>query len=226
MGLLDLETENASAQIETLSAPDKRRFVKAEAFVLAGRNKVVTVGFKNKAGTFLRALLDLAERCGINDDFRRTVLQDVTNEAELERIRRIGVKSVEFSITGYLADLDPNAVGTLDSNVLARMFKRPMTRDDKRKTSRSRGKVILTRGDIRSEPVSTDEWLDEVAAAAFQEAEGYKIVLANNEEVKENRLRLSTTVNIRTHANTLHAHETKLAMEKYWEELKARGMIA
>lgn len=224
-GLLNLNAESASAQIEAMDAPDQRRFVRSEAFVLVGGNRVITVGVKNKAGTYLRSLLDLAEKCGVNDEFRRTVLVDVSNEAELARIRKIGVKSVEFSITGYLADIDPAAIAKVDSNVLQRMLKRPMDSSDRRKTSKSRGKVILTRGDIRSEPVSTDEWLDEVAVAAFNETEGYTIKLANNEVVKENKLKVSTIVAIRTHANTLHAGETRMAMEQYWSDLQTRGFI-
>lgn len=224
-GLLNLDAESASAQIEAMDAPDQRRFVRSEAFVLVGGNRVITVGVKNKAGTYMRSLLELAEKCGVNETFRRTVLVDVANDAELTRIRKIGVKSVEFSITGYLADIDPDAISKIDSNVLKRMLKRPMSEDDRRKTAKSRGKVILTRGDIRSESVSTDEWLDEVAVAAFKETEGYKIQLANNEIVKENMLKVSTSVAIRTHANSLHAGETRLAMENYWFELRNRGLV-
>ena len=224
-GLLNLETENASAQIEALPAPAQRKFVRSEAFVLIGGNHVITVGWKNKGGTFIRAMLDLAERCGINDDYDQTVLVDVANEAEVARIRELGVKSVEFYITGYLADLDPKAISGVDSGLIRRMFKRPMSRDERRKSSNARGRVVLSRGDIRSQEIETDLWLDEVAVAAFKETEGYRIVLGNDEELKGEKLKVATTQSLRTHATSLDAQETKLAMKEYWKVLQGRGLL-
>jgi hypothetical protein len=105
------------------------------------------------------------------------------------------------------------------------MLKRPSSEEDLRKREKSRGKIILTRGDIRSEEIETDRWLDEIAVAAYEEAESYKILLANGDQVSQDRLRVTSSVPIRTFANTLHAEEARRAMEQFWADKQRDGII-
>src|SRR6202000_2617556 len=127
-------------------------------------------------------------------------VSDVPNKTEIDKIKTVGVKSIDLSIDGYLATFDKISDGTKTSGAqfVQKIFGAPAGSENIRKRANTHGKLHLSRGKFKKEEIRKDEWLTDIGRTIIEDNIGeYTIVLEDKSKISNLKLKVTKGVKLK-----------------------------
>lgn len=226
IGVINLETTDSNVAVEEFYHPNKQDFLKDEMVFYVVRDYVIACNLKNKAGTFAGSVLALAHKGEVLAGDVRMRIEDVPDQTTLEKIDRVGVKKVDFSITSFLGNVDFSAQAFVP-RILRMAVGSPANPKEIKKRSNTLGRMILSRGKYKAEEIQKDPWLTAIATELMDSgfSEPFTIILEDNTRISQSNLRKSKAIQLPRYANSYSFDHAKLALMDYFELLQAEGTI-
>lgn len=227
MGVINFETTDFRQAVEEFYHPDKKDFLKDEVVFLARRDHVVACNLGNKSGTLASGVIQLAQRGEFLSSDVHMRIADVPDKTTLDRINRVGVREVDFSITSFMESLDISTSGQVGGRVIRMIFGVPMDNATVRKRANAVGRMILKRGHFSADEIKKDEWLTSVGEeiVVADSSERYSITLEDGAKISNSKMKISKVAKLKRHANSYDYESAKLHLENYFNELSDRGSL-
>jgi hypothetical protein len=227
IALVDQEERSAKNILEEHSPPEKKRFLKCEIFLYINSNHILACNLNNRDTLFKNIIHNVAEKAKIVDSHFKFIISNIPNKTELARIQQVGVKKIDFGISGYLANMDEK-VGFFDgkfNKLLSHLFETPDANGPKKRTN-TLARLTLTRGKFKKDEIEKDEWVTEIGEiVAESDIDDYTITLEDGTKISTKNLTTSKKCNITKHANTLDYDSVKEELTAYYKELKKTGQL-
>lgn len=227
IGVINLDQTDKKGVVEEFFHPDQRHFLKEEALILVVGNHLVACNMKNKARTYSLAVLQLATNAQVLSEDVGMTISEVPDQTTLERVAAIGVKSIDFSITSYLASMPMTKAERGWNPLLGLILGQVDPAEDVKKRSGSVGRMKLSRGRYEKDEVEKDVWLTRIGQEILQDdlTNDFTIVLEDNSRIKNDTLRQSKSVDLPRYANSFSVDHAKLALIDYFNRLVASGAL-
>lgn len=227
IGVVNLDTSDQAAAVEEFLHPDKRDFLKEQVVCYIVKDHIVACNMRNKSGTFASHVLDLAAKADVLSTGVRIRIADVPDRTTLARIREVGVRELDFSITTFFEDSEINARSRVGSRVIQMIFGLPAGDRAIKHRANAQGRMTLKRGRFEKDEVNKDEWLTEIGQelTIAGSADNYKMVLEDGTKISNTALKKSKPVKIRRHANSFSFDHAKAELQQYYSDLRADGAL-
>lgn len=230
-GIMTTKKGFSEGDVEEHSAPKGKAFVQGEIYLYVAGNHLIACGIGNRDKMVSEIISHIASLAGAINNDTRLFISDVPNAAELNKINKVGVKSIDFDLSTYLADVETmpfekriTGIGA----VLFSMFGKVPEAKDATLRSETRGKILLSRGKFRkTENLVKDEWLTNVGQAVVNaDLESYTIVLEDGSKVSTKSIKTSKPVKIKKYANTFQREHAEMIITEYFGELLKNGSLS
>lgn len=227
IGVINLDTANSSAAVDEFFHPDKQDFLKDQIIILIVDNKVLACNVKNKGRLLSSKIIDLAQKADVLGRDVKLHVSDVPDEATIEKIRRVGVKKVNFGVTGLMENLDIRHETGSIGRLAMLLFGMPSNGAQIKRHASTVARLTLSRGRVRKEELSIDEWLTQVGIELSSSGadENYTIILNDKSEISNSKLRKIRKVKLPRHANTFSFDHAKAELESYYRDLVSEKSI-
>lgn len=224
-------TINTSGATETysttpLTAPEKEEFLDHEVAILVEGNFMIACGIGKRLGLLVDAIGKIASSCNVEMPPASLSFANTPNKLTVQKIRSVGVRSINFDASNFLGSLDistKSLIGSIfgSSASFTEFQKEEMVADLSIYSKRS------TKAKLETVKATKNEWLEKAAVKTFQDDDvsSFTIVLDDGTEWKEGDLKLSRSVNIARDGSTFSMPEALQAMLDYLAELKAGGHL-
>jgi hypothetical protein len=225
-GLINLENSNTSADIEELLPPEKRQFLENEVILYIHNNHVMACGLGNKDSLVQNIFGTLAVKSGAIESSFKMKISDVPNKTELKKAKEIGIKRIELSVSGYLANIENFHEKSPKDKIIERIFSTVDESAAVKKRANTYGKLVLRRSKFKTEEIKKDEWLTSVGEAIIEsDTDDYTIILEDNTKISTTKLKVIKSVRLKKFANSISYFEAKEALTQFYDELKKNGSL-
>ncbi|PRY94647.1 hypothetical protein BCF33_0241 [Hasllibacter halocynthiae] len=217
-GVVDLDYDSKTADIEELLPPGKRHFLLTQIVVLIRKNEIFACGLGNKNGIISQAIRSLGLKNGAISEQTVVAIHDLPASATVEEIRRVGIREIVLPVSDYLQALPPTAgLGSLG----AALFERAKDKSVHKKRQATSGRLILKRNRFKKDELRRDEWLTSVGIAAINddEVESFTIVLESGKKITASRTKRQKVAKLNRFGNTVSYLSAKNAILTFVGEL-------
>mgnify|MGYP003677910688 CR=1 FL=1 len=222
-GVINLDTTDTARAIEEFSHPQAKNFLKDQAIFLIVDNAVLACNAGNKMGTYGGSMLRMAQGAQVVGSEVKIRIADIPDRNVLERIRRVGVKKVHFSVTTFMENLHFGKDQSAGSRVMRMIFGESETSSDKiRRRANVVGHMQLSRGRFDAEEGPIDQWLTEIGAELIEASapDSFRLELEDESKISESMMKKSKTVHLTKTANSFSYHNAKVELRNYLSELR------
>jgi len=216
------------AQVKEHHPPSNSEFLCREIHLLVVENCIIVCGLSGSDGVIENILTRLGGKT--DSDVSDTIISvdDVPNHNELERIVKVGVKSISLDVTSYLANLD--GVLTPEQNGISRLFGMMFARSDSKlgvqKRANAKGKIFLNRGRVVKSEEKKDAWLTGIGQTIVDSnMDGYTLVLEDGTKLSSFALKVSKDVKLKKFVNTISTDHARRELKAFYEKLKSDGVL-
>lgn len=225
MGMIDVESADARGDLLEALPPAGHKFLKREIVLYIIGNQVISYGMTRINGQFSRLLTDALVGLGVVQGAIR--IEDTPRRTTLDELKRVGVRSIDLSITDYMESL-PQARDLPE--VLKAIFAAPMDPDEAVKRAKSVGRVKLSRGRVlKKEKIDfeRDEYLTSIGERVFlsEGDDDYTITLENDRVLHPRNFKISKTYEVPKYANSVSFPHLKEALANFGRELTVQGLM-
>lgn len=223
-----IQVSGTMGEYSTISvpAPDKAEFLSHEIAILTDENFMIACGLGQRQGIIIDAIGTLAKRCGINIAPTEFTFGNTPNRLTVEKIRRIGVKSIQFDAANLLGSLDIST-----ESVIGSLFGKTSTREYFKRQEMIAELSIrpktIGRPQVQAVAMPKNVWLEKAAVKTFEDDDvgSYTITLDDNSVWKEGDLKLSRTVDLPKDGSSFQVSKALQEMLDYLDQLKKGGHL-
>lgn len=235
MGVVDLQKSSTTLGVDEQSPPANSEWLEEDLFLLVKNNDVIACVTGRKDRVLEHMIWKLGTHSHtIANDFKFKI-SDVPNQNNLNKIKELGVKRVNFDIYDYLSALKGipfESNGFIDdvsknkTTMLRKMFATPDTNEGRKRRSNTTAKVMLSRGKFKKDEMRIDDWLTDIGQTLVdQDDTEYTLILEDESVISTKELKISKRVKVQTHANTICPDKTRAELLQYHSELIRDGLI-
>ena len=227
IGVIDSDTNDQAAVVEAFDHPENREFLKDEIVIYVVNNHIIACNLGNKSGTFASNVLNFCTKAGVLNPDINMLIADVPDKTTLDRLDKVGVKSVDFGITTYMERLDISTSSTVGARIMGMILAEPEESSAIRKRANAVGKLSLRRGRFTKNEAHKDEWLTGIGKELMVagSSESFTIDLEDGTRLSNSSLKRSKSVKLRRHANSYSFENAKMELSNFYKQLKNDGSL-
>lgn len=227
-GIINLQKSDQTIDVEEHSPPENSEFLNEEVMLFIANNHIIACNLGNRDSLVHNIICTLGIKAGVlASDFAFKV-SDVANKTEIEKIQEVGVKSIDLSVTSYLATFDKIADGTTmpGAGFVRKIFGTPADAENIRKRANTSGRLVLNRGRFKKEEIRKDAWLTDIGKTIIEGDIGeYTITLEDESKISNLKLKVTKGVKLKTFANSICPQHTKHELKSFYDELQANKAL-
>lgn len=230
-----LVPEPAAVQLaETVECkpPAKHNYMEGDIFLLVKNNDVIICASGMREGTAKRYLVEVLEKCGIDEEFD---LEQVANVDKVVMLSQEGVKRIRLGSSVFRASYDyvqrqtkkTELMGKLAAEVM-RIFGKGQgdSLDDLKAYENLRVKLEISFDERRKGGQLAAESLAAAGCSMIDsDDKGFTIETMNGNKLTAEDIKVHQKVEIREHGNSVACEHAWDAMRKYYEELDDAGVL-
>ena len=231
VGLVNLKKSTSTLGVDEHAPPTDHQWLNEDIMLYVHNNSIISCGLGSKDRLLENLVYQISVNAEVLGKDTKFLISDVANKNEIEKINRIGVKSIDFSITSYLNSLGgiqtANPLSTLAMDALEAVFGVVNDKNALEKRSNIEGRLVLTRkGKFQNDEIPKSEWMQRVGTAIVnQDDSEYTITLEDGTKISTNKLKITRSVKIKSFANTVCPERTKYELQQFHGDLLKDGTI-
>ncbi len=237
IGVVDLKKSTTTLGVDEQAPPTDSEWLEEDIFLLVKNNDLISCLTGRKDRVLEHMIWKLGMKAQVIANDFKFKIGDVPNRNELEKVNKIGVRSVNFDIHDYLSnltglkDVDAPAgikgdMSSFGDKIVSKIFSQPDTDNGKRKRANTSGKIVLSRGKFKKSENRKDEWLTDIGQTLVESGDtDYTLVLEDKSVISTKDLKISKRIKVKTHANTICPDRTREELLQYHSELARDGMV-